>query len=238
LTTCDDLRFGPVTGPEVEYAASDDFHPVWVPIAELANIPVFPRCVAEYLACAGTAGSHVPWVEDDRGSWDGIAGEEPPPDVRAAVRAVIVSGYGVAAVEREVDGERFFTLPGGAQEAGERAEDAVVRDVHRELGLSVQPAAKLAVVDYRCDDKFELQTYFACGRTGGSLSSGLGAERTRTWLVGQGSHRPTWLPRHLLTSSLKPSWLAEKLPRWLEGPLPARPERFCEDHDDQGAVPP
>lgn len=54
LVECDDLSIGEVTGPELEYAAGQDFRAEWARIAELASMPVFPRCVAEHVASVGS----------------------------------------------------------------------------------------------------------------------------------------------------------------------------------------
>ena len=231
LATCAELKLGPVTGQELEYASGYDFRRVWVPLGELANIPVWPRCVAELLAQCGVQCRDVTWVEDDRGSWEGIEGEPPPSGLRFEARAVVTSGGRLAAIARENDRGRYFTLPGGGLDPGEGAEDAVVREALEELGLVVRPLASLAVVEYSRAGRRSVQTFFSCEVLGGIFGSGTGPEYSRERQAEQGSYRPTWLQLSSLPPNLRPFWLAQKLPVWLS-PLPDRPERFCEVHDD------
>jgi ADP-ribose pyrophosphatase YjhB (NUDIX family) len=214
LFTCDNLTIGEVTGPETEYAADADFRPEWVPIAE-------------YVA-AGFDGGDVPWLEDDRGSWDGIEGEIPPPDVRIGARAVIVADGRIAALERQRRDEHYFTLPGGGVDDGESAEEAVVREVEEELGLVVEPIGKLAVVVWNRPGRIALQTYFSCRVVGGHFGSGTGPEYTAAH---RSTYKPVWLDIAGLPEDLMPPWLASRLPDWVAHPSPERPERFHETYD-------
>lgn len=232
LVACNDLSLGEVTGPELEYAAGQDFRAEWVRIAELASMPVFPRCVAEHLASVGArVDGRVPRFEDDRESWAGVPGREAPPNIRTAVRAVIADEGRIAAIERVRDGERYFTLPGGGVESRESVEEAVVRETREEVGLDVDVAGKLAVVVYRRGEAVSLQTYLSCRPTGGTFGAGDGDEYTEERRLLRGTYRPVWLDVAALPAQLKPRWLADHLPRWMGDPDPERPERFCEVHD-------
>lgn len=233
LATCDDLHLGAVTGPEVDYAAGQDFRAEWVSIVDLPTLPVWPRCVAERVATLRTqpVTTDVPWVEDDRNSWDGVAGQQAPARLRVTVRAVVVDEHDrVAAIEREVAGERFFTLPGGGVDAGERVEDAVVREVAEELGLEVTPTRKLAVVVFHRAEQVSLQTYLGCEIAGGAFGTGRGDEFSEARTAARGSYRPAWLDTAALPDALRPAWLVDRLPQWIADP-PKRPERFNEHHD-------
>ena len=245
LATCATLDLGAITGPELQYAADHDFHRVWVPVRELGRIPVWPRCVAEHVAqsdAPGVVPSGVPWVEDDRGSWEGIEGETAPSDIGFAVSAVIRSGDRVATVRRHLTGGDYFTLPGGTFAPGERAEDAVVRETYRELGLFVRPLGKVAVVAVARNGSHILHTYFSCevrdGFSGATTNAGAGSgagSGAGYSLFGQpagGDCPPAWWPGSELPARFDPPWLADKLPRWLDDPVPDRPERFCELHDE------
>lgn len=229
LMTCDELELGDVTGPELVYAADADFRAEWVPIDSLASMPVFPRCVAEEVATRREAGDVVPWVEDDRNSWDGLPGAEPPPRLRVAARAVIVSEGRLAAIERVRGSDRYFTLPGGGVQLGETAEAAIVREVSEEVGLVVEPIAKLAVVVDQREGRITLQTYFACRIIDGTLECGADGELAES--DSGATHHPVWLDVAAIPASLRPVWLVDRLPTWSAAP-PSRPERFVEVHDD------
>jgi len=233
LARCDDLALGDITGPEREYAADQNFHLEWVPVADLHRLPVFPRCLAEYVAEHGAEppNTQVPWFEDDRGSWDGIPGETMPEHIRTSARAVIVDDGRVAAIQRTRDGEEYYTLPGGGLDDAETPEEAARREAREELGLEVEPGAKLAVVVVQFDDRVALQTYVACEIIGGSFGDGTGEEFTEERQRAHGTYRPVWLDVSELPSSLKPAWLHERLARWVADPAPQRPERFCESAD-------
>ena len=219
------MTLGAVTGPELEYAADFDFHSVWVPIDDLAGLPVFPRCVAEAVAAGLRPGGTVPWIEDDRSSWDGIDDAHRPSNVaRASARAVIVADGGLAAIERSRDGEQWFVLPGGGIEEGETPQDAAGRAVREELGLDLSVEASLAVVVHVRGGLHELQTYLWCELVGEPFGRGKGFESSD-------GYRPVWLDIGALPATLRPTWLADRLPSWIADPAPERPERFNEVHD-------
>lgn len=46
---------------------------------------------------------------------------------------------------RRSDGDNLWGFPGGAMEPGERAAEAVVREVHEEIGLEVEPTMLIGV---------------------------------------------------------------------------------------------
>lgn len=54
------------------------------------------------------------------------------------VCAAIVKGDSILMVLHQHDGRSYWTLPGGGVEAGETPQQAVVREVHEETGLTAQ----------------------------------------------------------------------------------------------------
>jgi 8-oxo-dGTP pyrophosphatase MutT (NUDIX family) len=236
LVTCEELEIGPVTGPELEYAAHADFKAEWVPIADLPGLPVWPRCVAERIAeTPGISDRPSSYVEDDRQSWDGVPGARAPSNIRTAARIVLFRNderREFAAIERVRGDERYFTLPGGGLEVGETVEEAVRREAHEELGLEVAVAEKLAVVVYGRNGMITLQSYVEATTVGGEFGTGTGEEFTAERQLLRGSYEPRWL--EIAAAPLldvRPTWLLDRLPEWAER-RPERPERFCEIHDD------
>lgn len=95
------------------------------------------------------------------------------------VGALIFDGDRVLLVERgKPPLEGYWSLPGGLVEASERLEDAVVREVKEETGLSVT-AQRMATVFERimpdangeCEYHYVLVDFY-CSVTGGALEAG------------------------------------------------------------------
>jgi nucleoside triphosphatase len=64
---------------------------------------------------------------------------------QATVGALVVNAKGDVLVVRSSKWKNLFTVPGGHIELGERAEDAVKREVKEETGLDVEPVKLLLV---------------------------------------------------------------------------------------------
>jgi mutator protein MutT len=62
-----------------------------------------------------------------------------------AAAACIRDEEGRILLLRRSDGEDLWGFPGGAMEPGERADEAVVREVFEEIGLTVEPVALIGV---------------------------------------------------------------------------------------------
>jgi 8-oxo-dGTP pyrophosphatase MutT (NUDIX family) len=83
---------------------------------------------------------------------------------------------------RRSDGENLWGFPGGAIEPGERAADAVVREVREETGLEVEPVALIGVYsspDYvfaypNGDQVQPVTVFFECRVVGGELEPDMG----------------------------------------------------------------
>lgn len=59
--------------------------------------------------------------------------------------ACIRDGEGRVLLVRRSDGEELWGFPGGAMEPGERAADAVKRELREEIGLEVEPVTLIGV---------------------------------------------------------------------------------------------
>jgi 8-oxo-dGTP diphosphatase len=78
---------------------------------------------------------------------------------------------------RRSDGENLWGFPGGAIEPDERAADAVVREVHEETGLQVEPVELIGIYSapefafaYPNGDRVQpLTVFFECRVVGGDL---------------------------------------------------------------------
>ncbi len=94
-----------------------------------------------------------------------------------AAAACIRDEAGRILLLRRSDGEDLWGFPGGAIEPGERADEAVAREVREETGLEVEPAALIGVYSgpeyafaYPNGDRVQPVTiFFECRVMGGTL---------------------------------------------------------------------
>ncbi len=102
--------------------------------------------------------------------------------------AIIIDQECVALIQRDRAGQRYFVFPGGQVEASETIEEAAVREVAEELGVSVSLTALVAVVAFRGQSQY----YYRAQLTGGTFGSGHGPE-----MVGAdeaaGHYTPCWI---------------------------------------------
>lgn len=111
------------------------------------------------------------------------------------VCAVFIDGGRILAMQD--DRSPYYYLPGGRVRLGERAEDAVIREVREELGLNVKIARPLWLNQaYFIEDVDNLKYHELCiyflmdlSETG-LLSRG----DIFTWQEGKRTHRFEWLP--------------------------------------------
>jgi ADP-ribose pyrophosphatase YjhB (NUDIX family) len=84
--------------------------------------------------------------------------------VRFNLRAVAIVVHGDDVLVHRLDGDTFWSLPGGRVEPGERAEDAVVREMREELGAAVQVEKTVCIVEnffsYQAKKHHEIGFYF------------------------------------------------------------------------------
>lgn len=88
----------------------------------------------------------------------------------ATVGALVVNAKGDVLIVRSHKWKSKFTVPGGHIELGERAEDAIKREVLEETGLDVEPVKLLLVqqaiypVDYHKHEHFIFMDYLCLTR--------------------------------------------------------------------------
>jgi len=89
----------------------------------------------------------------------------------ATVGALVVNQQGDVLMVRSSKWNDKFTVPGGHIELGERAEDAIKREVREETGLDVEPVKLLLVQqaiyprDYHKHDHFVFMDYICVARS-------------------------------------------------------------------------
>ena len=89
----------------------------------------------------------------------------------ATVGALVVNASGDVLIVRSSKWKNRFTVPGGHIELGERAEDAIRREVKEETGLDVEPVKLLLVQqaiypkDYHKHEHFVFMDYLCSARS-------------------------------------------------------------------------
>ena len=83
--------------------------------------------------------------------------------IRNSAKALIIRDGKMAAIKIRDDGEEWYIMPGGGQEAGETLSETVEREVLEELGLVVSCGELLFVVEGVAGEAFHrVDLVFAC----------------------------------------------------------------------------
>ncbi|MCI0519166.1 MAG: NUDIX domain-containing protein [Chloroflexi bacterium] len=114
-----------------------------------------------------------------------------PIEASSRSAAVIISADNqVALIERLRGGRRYYVFPGGGINAGESPVEAMIREVHEELGVRVAAGRLLAVIARRG----EKQYYYLARILSGEFGSGAGPEMRGLYPPERGTYRAVWLP--------------------------------------------
>ena len=230
LIECDDFTIGECTGPEAERQHEVGFAAEWFDVRDLQSLSLWPRAAAEHLAQYiedRTLSSPAPEVEDYRMSWEGTA--LTGPSLRLSARIVLFINGQLAVMKRwRAESGSYATLPGGGLEPGETLEETAVREAREELGVDIEVLGRLAVVDFAT--ALATQTYFWCATDATELGTGTGDEFTSAERqASRGTYEPALVDLDQLeTIGIRPTWLIDELPTWIQDPTPARPDRFFE----------
>jgi 8-oxo-dGTP diphosphatase len=121
---------------------------------------------------------------------------------RAAI--ILLKDDQIALIERQRDGQHYFTFPGGHVEPGETPEQAAIRETKEELGIDVT-IQRLAAVIWWHDRP---QYYYLVEAAGGDFGTGTGEEMHNP-LPERGTYLPTWVAiRDVLDLRVLPRSLA------------------------------
>ncbi len=146
---------------------------------------------------------------------------------RGRVAAIIVQGNAVALMERHRGDALYYLFPGGGVEGDESPTDALVREIHEELGLRIEVEQLVAEVTYRGS----VQSYFTAKVVGGVFGSGSGSEIVGPTTPDDGTYTPVWIPLDRLHGlPVHPKRVVDIILTARDASWPATPLRF----DDAG----
>ncbi|MFK8907895.1 NUDIX domain-containing protein [Streptomyces sp. YS-3] len=119
--------------------------------------------------------------------------------------AIVRQGDAVLLIHRRKDGAEYHTLPGGGVEEGETPEQACVRELAEETGLSADVASHLLTLD----NAGRTEHYFVMGpATGTPRLGGPESERDRAG----NRYRLVWVPlTEVASAGVKPAAIVPHL---------------------------
>jgi len=110
-----------------------------------------------------------------------------------AVRAIIIKDGKLLSMHRNKFGKEYYTLIGGGVDVGETLEQAIIREVMEETGLTVASARQVFIEDG--GDMYGLQNIFLCDIVGNATPAlRPDSEEAEINKLGQNTYEPLWLP--------------------------------------------
>ncbi len=144
---------------------------------------------------------------------------------RGRVAAIIVKDNELALIERRRGNALYYLFPGGGVEGDESLTEALVREIHEELGLLIEVEQLVAEVSYRGS----IQSYFTARVVGGVFGSGSGPEIVGPTAPDDGTYTPVWIPiSKLLDTPVHPKRVVEIMLTATNRGWPTTPLKFVD----------
>ncbi len=145
--------------------------------------------------------------------------------MRTRSAAILIHNDSIALIERQRAGMHYFTFPGGGVNDGETPEQAVLREVHEELGIQVRVLRLVAKLWFRGNPQF----FFLVEQLGGEFGTGAGEEYSSEHDPARGTYHPIWMPlADLSTKNVLPRSIAGLVIQSHPGDWPLEPVAFDE----------
>jgi 8-oxo-dGTP diphosphatase len=111
--------------------------------------------------------------------------------MRTRAAAILIEDDQIALIERHRAGRHYFTIPGGGVDQGETPEQAVVREMLEETGLTIVIQKLIAEVWFQGDR----QLYYLVERLSGEFGTGDGVEMLHPQPLNPniGTYDPIWM---------------------------------------------
>lgn len=112
--------------------------------------------------------------------------------MRRAARAIVVHDNKLLVMHRQKFGQDYYTLIGGGVEMGESLEQALVREIAEETGLTIK-SARLVFTE-PAGAPYGTQYIFLCESDGGEPQLAPDTIEAKINQLGQNLYQPVWIP--------------------------------------------
>lgn len=131
--------------------------------------------------------------------------------IRNSVKALVIKDGKMLAAKLDDDGDVFYIMPGGGQDAEELMPEAVKREVAEEMGIEVMPKSLVFVIEGRHGEVFHrVDLVFLCEYVGEIENAELHPDKTQVGF--------DWLDiDNLMSAPLYPSKLRRQIIRLYNG---------------------
>lgn len=119
--------------------------------------------------------------------------------MRRAVRAIVFKDNELLVIKRNKFGTKYATLPGGGIDIAETPEQALVREMAEETGLSLGDA-RLVFVE-NAGDPYGIQYVYLVDYVSGDPQMDPSSPEAAINQLGQNIYEPAWLPVNELESA-------------------------------------
>jgi len=145
--------------------------------------------------------------------------------MRQAVRAVVVKSGKMLVMKRNKFGQVYYTLIGGRIELNETPEQALVRELGEEAGMTAK-TARLIFIE-KAGDPFGDQLIYLCDGVEGDPVLSPDSEEAHINALGKNLYEPMWLPINELASvPFRSEVLKRKLLQGFASNFPESAETF------------
>ena len=132
--------------------------------------------------------------------------------MRRAVRAIVFKDNALLVIKRDKFGTKYCTLPGGGIDVAETPEQALVREMAEETGLTLGNARLVFVED--AGAPYGMQYVYLVDYVGGEPALNPASIEAKINELGKNTYTPAWLPldqlpaEHFVSEKVKQAILA------------------------------